>query len=43
MTEDFKPLKFPRFTYTDVPVAPIIDYKAAYEMQRIQSMRLAQA
>ena len=43
MTDQFQPLEFPRFTYTDVPVAPAIDYKAAYELQRITTMRVMQA
>ena len=42
----FAPIIFPHFYYSDVEPKPVekktIDYKAAYELQRLDSMRLAQ-
>ena len=37
---NFKPLDPPRFEYIDAMQKPEIDYKAAYELQRIQIKRL---
>ena len=37
---DFKPLDPPSFEYIDAIQKPEIDYKAAYELQRIQIKRL---
>ena len=37
---NFQPLEFPHFNYVDAEQKPEIDYKAAYELQRIQIKRL---